>query len=54
MLNSMNTGRRPPADYPALVRDEYPPLRFDLGGTDPGTSPTSQTPVTGVDPSQAA
>jgi hypothetical protein len=25
--------------YAALLRDEYPPFRLDLGGTDPGSAP---------------
>jgi len=39
--------------YVALMRDQYPPFRFDLGGADPGTSPTSPTPVTGGGPALA-
>jgi len=31
--------------YAALMRDEYPPFRFDGGGTDPGHRPLSQPPV---------
>ena len=27
--------------YVALMRDEYPPFRFDGGGTDPGTVPVA-------------
>jgi hypothetical protein len=30
--------------YVLLLRDEYPPFRFDGGGRDPGTAPTGQAP----------
>lgn len=30
--------------YVALLRDEYPPFRFDGGGTDPGTQPAAPQP----------
>ena len=30
--------------YVLLLRDEYPPFRFDAGGTDPGTVPPSELP----------
>ena len=29
--------------YALLLRDEYPPFRFDAGGTDPGTVPPSES-----------
>jgi len=29
--------------YAALLRDEYPPFRYDGGGTDPGTGPPEPT-----------
>jgi NADH:ubiquinone oxidoreductase subunit H len=39
--------------YAALMRDEYPPFRFDQGGTDPGSVPPG-TPALGDGPAQAA
>lgn len=30
--------------YVALMRDEYPPFRLDMGGTDPGHGPAEPTP----------
>jgi Domain of unknown function (DUF4389) len=30
--------------YAALLRDEYPPFRLDLGGTDPGSVPAAPPP----------
>jgi hypothetical protein len=30
--------------YAGLMRDEYPPFRFDAGGTDPGSVPAAQPP----------
>jgi hypothetical protein len=41
--------------YAALMRDEYPPFRFDVGGTEPGAippSPPAGPPTGGVLPSQ--
>jgi hypothetical protein len=29
--------------YAVLMRDEYPPFRMDLGGTDPGSMSGSET-----------
>ena len=29
----------------APMRDEYPPFRFDQGGTDPGSFPVPPTPT---------
>ena len=31
--------------YAALMRDEYPPFRFDTGGIDPGSVPAPPAPV---------
>lgn len=31
--------------YVALMRDEYPPFRFDGGGTDPGSKPVTAPPT---------
>jgi len=31
--------------YAALMRDEYPPFRLDVGGTDPGSSPAVPPPA---------
>ena len=31
--------------YVALMRDEYPPFRFDSGGTDPGSFPAVPPPA---------
>jgi hypothetical protein len=30
--------------YAALMRDEYPPFRFDSGGLDPGSVPAAPAP----------
>lgn len=35
--------------YVLLLRDEYPPFRFDSGGVDPGTSARALAPVPGPD-----
>jgi len=31
--------------YCALMRDEYPPFRFDAGGTDPGSVAAPPSPL---------
>jgi hypothetical protein len=31
--------------YAALMRDEYPPFRFDIGGIDPGSVPATPAPA---------
>ena len=31
--------------YAVLIRDEYPPFRFDPGGIDPGSAPTPDAPA---------
>lgn len=33
--------------YAALMRDEYPPFRFDTGGADPGTTPPADLAPSG-------
>lgn len=40
--------------YAALLRDEYPPFRFDSGGTDPGTAATSTPPPAPPEPPSPA
>jgi hypothetical protein len=39
--------------YASLMRDEYPPFRFDAGGTDPGSVPSPDAPA-GTGPSPLA
>jgi len=38
--------------YVFLMRDEYPPFRLDMGGTDPGTAPTPPPPGPPAQPSE--
>jgi hypothetical protein len=33
--------------YAGLMRDEYPPFRLDMGGTDPGGLPSASPPPAG-------
>jgi hypothetical protein len=39
--------------YAGLMRDEYPPFRLDMGGTDPGSVPVTP-PLVGASPEAAA
>ena len=39
--------------YAALMRDEYPPFRFDGGGFDPGSVPRPSLPAPGSTPATA-
>ena len=40
--------------YAMLLRDEYPPFRLDLGGTDPGTTAAAPGPTMGDGPMPVA